>query len=321
MPELSEPTENGSTGSLGSAFLAERRAGGRRREESTVTANLTLALPKGRIMEQTLRLLADAGLRVQNNGRSYRPWVSDPTVEAKYLKPQNIPRLVELGAHDCGFTGYDWLVETGADVVEVLDTGLDPVRLVAAAPEGLGSRLGSLGRPVVVASEFESLARRFANERGWPHVFIRTYGATEVFPPEDADLILDLTATGTTLRENRLEIVEEVLSSSTRFVASRRAYADPDKRARIEALGMLLRAVLDARQRVLVEVNVTADRLEPVVALLPAMKSPTIQPLFGGHGYAVKAAVLRSELPRVVIELRQAGASDLIAYALEQVIP
>jgi len=282
---------------------------------------LSMALPKGRIMERTLALLADAGLSVQNNGRSYRPRVSDPSVEAKYLKPQNIPRLVELGAHDCGFTGYDWLVETGVDVVEVLDTGLDPVTLVAAAPEGLGSRLGSLGRPIVVASEFERLTHRFVTERGWPFVFIRTFGATEVFPPEDADLVLDLTATGATLRENRLEIVAEVLRSSTRFVASTRALEDPNRRGRIEALAMMLRAVLDARARVLVEVNVTPDRLDAVVAVLPAMKSPTIQPLFGGQGYAVKAAVPRAELPRVVVALRAAGATDLIAYALEQVIP
>jgi ATP phosphoribosyltransferase len=286
-----------------------------------VDTNLTLALPKGRIMEQTLKLLADAGVGIQSNGRSYRPRVSDPTIEAKYLKPQNIPRLVELGAHDCGFTGYDWLVETGADVVEMLDTGLDPVRLVAAAPEGLGSRLGSLGRPVVVASEFESLTRRFVSGRGWPFVFIRTYGATEVFPPEDADLVLDLTATGTTLRENRLEIVADVLASSTRFVASKQALDAPEKRARIEALGMMLQAVLNARTRVLVEVNVPADRLDAVVAVLPAMKSPTIQPLFGGQGYGVKAAVPRAQLPRVVVDLRAAGATDLIAYALEQVIP
>ena len=282
---------------------------------------LSLALPKGRITQQTLRLLGDAGLTVESNGRSYRPRVSDPSVEAKYLKPQNIPRLVELGAHDCGFTGYDWLVETGVDVVEVLDTGLDPVTLVAAAPEGLASRLGSLGRPVVVASEFEMLTRRFVTDRGWPFVFIRTYGATEVFPPEDADLVLDLTATGATLRENRLEIVAEVLRSSTRFVASRRAFENPAKRERIEALGTMLRAVLDARARVLVEVNVTQDRLDAVVAVLPAMKSPTIQPLFGGQGYAVKAAVPRERLPKVVAELRAAGATDLIAYALEQVIP
>lgn len=282
---------------------------------------LSLALPKGRIQERTQALLADAGLRVLTDGRSYRPRVSDPSVEAKYLKPQNIPKLVELGAHDCGFTGYDWLIETGAEVVEMLDTGLDPVTLVAAAPEGLGSRLGSLGRPVVVASEFENLTRRFVEERGWPYLFIRTFGATEVFPPEDADLVLDLTATGATLRENRLEIVAEVLRSSTRFVASRRALEDHGKRERIEALAMMLRAVLDARARVLVEVNVTAERLDAVVAVLPAMKSPTIQPLSGGQGYAVKAAVPRADLPRVVVALRAAGATDLIAYALEQVIP
>lgn len=286
-----------------------------------MTTTLSLALPKGRIMEQTLRLLADTGLAVQSNGRSYRPRVSDPSVEAKYLKPQNIPNLVELGAHDCGFTGRDWLVETGVDVVEILDTGLDPVTLVAAAPEGRGRDLGSMGRPIVVASEFEMLTRRFVTQRGWPFVFIRTYGATEVFPPEDADLVLDLTATGTTLRENRLEVIAEVLQSSTRFIASRRALADPAKRERIDALAMMLRAVLDARARILVEVNVSADRLDDVVAVLPAMKAPTIQPLFGGQGYAVKAAVPRALLPGVLVKLRTAGATDLIAYALEQVIP
>src|SRR5262249_21818859 len=214
-----------------------------------------------------------------SNGRSYRPQVDEPGFEAKYLKPQNIPRLIEIGAHDCGFTGHDWVVESGADVVEVLDTGLDPVRLVAAAPERQATR-----RPLIVASEYERITRRYLEERGEPFLFIRTFGATEVFPPEDADLILDLVATGQTLRENHLVVVDEVLKSSTRFVASKGALADPDRAERIATLQTLMQAVLEARRRVLLEMNVTAERLAAVVDLLPAMKSPTIQELHGGKG-------------------------------------
>ncbi len=282
---------------------------------------IRLALPKGRITEEVVRLLAAAGVAVQSNGRSYRPRVSEPGIDAKYLKPQNIPRLIEIGAHDCGFTGHDWVVESGADVVQVLDTGLDPVVLVAAAPEGRSAPPGEAGRPVIVASEYERIARRYMDGRGTPYLFIRTFGATEVFPPEDADLILDLVATGQTLRENHLVVVDEILASSTRFVASKAALADPSKSERIETLRTLMLSVLEARRRVLLEMNVGRERLAAVVDVLPAMKSPTIQELYGGAGYAVKAAVPREGLPGVLLRLRQAGATDLIAYALEKVIP
>lgn len=290
---------------------------------------LRLALPKGRITEEVVNLLAAAGLPVRSNGRSYRPQVSEAGMEAKYLKPQNIPRLIEIGAHDCGFTGHDWVVESGADVVQVLDTGLDPVTLVAAAPEasrpgeapeGSGSAAPP-GRPLIVASEYERITRRYLDGLGRPYLFIRTFGATEVFPPEDADMILDLVATGTTLRENHLVVVDEVLKSSTRFVASRAALAEPEKAERIDMLRTLMQAALEARRRVLLEMNVARERLAAVVEVLPAMKSPTIQELYGGKGYAVKAAVPRDGLPGVILRLRQAGATDLIAYALEKVIP
>jgi ATP phosphoribosyltransferase len=282
---------------------------------------IRLALPKGRITEEVVRLLAAAGVAVQSNGRSYRPRVSEPGIDVKYLKPQNIPRLIEIGAHDCGFTGHDWVVESGADVVQVLDTGLDPVVLVAAAPEGGSASAGKTGRPLIVASEYENITRRYLDGRGTPYLFIRTFGATEVFPPEDADLILDLVATGQTLRENRLAVVDEILPSSTRFVVSRTALADPSKSERIETLKILMQSVLEARRRVLLEMNVGRDRLAAVVELLPAMKAPTIQELHGGAGYAVKAAVPREGLAGVLLRLRQAGATDLIAYALEKVIP
>ena len=218
-----------------------------------MSSEIRLALPKGRISEEVVRLLGSTGIAVRSNGRSYRPQVSEPEIEAKYLKPQNIPRLLEIGAHDCGFTGHDWVVESGADVVEVLDTTLDPVTLVAAAPEGTTAHLAALDRPYIVAS--------------------------------------------------------------------RAALADPARAGRIETLATLLRSVLEARRRVLLEMNVAAERLAAVVAVLPAMKSPTIQELYGGKGYAVKAAVPREGLAGVILRLRQAGATDLIAYTLEKVIP
>ncbi len=282
---------------------------------------LRLALPKGRMTEEVVKLLNASGLDIKSNGRAYRPLLSDPDIEAKFLKPQNIPRLLEIGAHDCGFTGHDWVEESGARVDETLDTGLDPVTLVAAAPEGTVERLDQLDRPILVASEFERLTRRYMESRQKPYIFLRTFGATEVYPPEDADLILDLVATGMTLRENRLAVVAEILSSSTRLVVAPAALADPWKAGKIEALETLLRAVLEARRRVLLEMNVATDRLQSVVAILPSMKAPTVQELYGGKGYAVKAAVPRAGLAATILRLRQAGATDLLAYALEKVIP
>lgn len=280
---------------------------------------LRLVVPKGRIQEGVAKLLAEAGYGLRIDARSYRPACEAPDVQVKLLKAQNIASLTALGAHDAGFTGHDWVVETGADVVELFDTGLDPVRVVAAAPVGID--LAKLGRPVVVASEYEQLARRFCTERGLAHVYVRTYGATEVFPPEDADLIVDNTASGTTLAANDLTIVGEVLRSTTRFVASHAALAHPDKGPRLRELTVLMESILRARGRVLLEMNVATDRLEAVTALLPAMKTPTVQPLHGGGGFAVKAAVRRDEVNRLIPRLHEAGASDILQYAIEKVVP
>jgi ATP phosphoribosyltransferase len=300
---------------------AGRKGGKHPAGEEAMPPILRLALPKGRITDEVLRLLAATGLTVKGDRRSYRPRVSDPEVEIKFLKPQNIPKLLEIGAHDCGFTGHDWVVESGADVVEILDTGLDPVTLVVAAPESTVDKLAGLGRPLIVAAEFENISKRYMESRKMPYVLIRTYGATEVYPPEDADLILDLISTGTTLSDNHLKVVEKVLESSTRFLAARAALEDRWKRERIESLRTLMSAVLEARRRILLEMNVASDRLDAVIGVLPAMKSPTVQELHGHRGYAVKAAVPRERLADLIMRLREAGATDLLAYALEKVIP
>lgn len=280
-----------------------------------------LALPKGAIEAGVTTLLADAGIRLRAGARSYRPGLSLPGFETKVLKPQNVVEMLHAGSRDLGFAGADWVSELDATLVELLDTGLDPVRVVAAAPEKLlvDGRLPD--RPLVVASEYERLATAWIERRRLRATFVRSYGATEVFPPEDADVVVDNSASGTTLRANELVVVDEVLCSSTRLYANPRALEDPDRREPIERLVVLLRSVLEARRRVLLEVNVSAARLDAVLAALPAMRQPTIARLAQDSGFAVKAAVPRAELPRLIPELKACGATDLVVTQPSQIVP
>jgi ATP phosphoribosyltransferase len=270
-----------------------------------------------------LELLSEGGVRVTPTARGYRPHVRLDDIEAKILKPQNIVEMLMHGSRDVGFAGADWVAELSADVVEVLDTGLDPVEIVAAAPPNLldEGRRPRVDRALVVASEYECLARRWIAGQGITATFVRSYGATEVFPPEDADIIIDCSATGATLRANGLEIVDQVMRSSTRLYASHEAWADAARRARIEHLAMLLSSVLEARQRVMLEVNASAECLERVVAVLPAMRRPTVSPLFGNGSYAVKAAVPREVLPGVILALKSAGGTDVVVSTPSQIVP
>jgi len=290
-------------------------------ETSTPARALRLALPKGRMQASVEILLADAGLALKASDRSYRPGLSLAGFETKLLKPQNIVEMLALGTRDLGFAGADWVRELGADPVEVLDTGLDPVEIVAAAPRALLVAGELPRRPLVIASEYVALARAWAEERELEATVVRSFGATEVFPPEDADLIVDNSASGATLRANELEVVARLLTSSTRLYASRRAWNEPLLRARIERFALLLESVLAARKRVMLELNVPAARLEAICALLPSLREPTISVLHGEAGYAVRAAIPRAELARLVPELKAAGGTDLVVSTLSQIVP
>ncbi len=284
-----------------------------------------LGLPKGRMENGVLTLLADAGIRVRPSARGYRPDVTLPGAEAKMLKPQNIVEMLALGSRDAGFAGADWVAELqgGAAVVEMLDTGLDPVQLVAAAPVALleSGRLPRLDRRLVVASEYERLTRGWIGAQGLCAEFVRSYGATEVFPPEDADVIVDNTATGATLEANGLAIVDVLMRSSTRLYAHRAALDDPARRRYIDDLVLLINSVLEARRRVMVEVNASAACLDAVVAVLPSMRQATVARLFGNGGYAVKAAVPRELLPQVIPAVKAAGGTDVVVSMLSQIVP
>jgi ATP phosphoribosyltransferase len=268
-----------------------------------------------------LALLADAGIRVRPSARGYRPDVSLPGAEAKMLKPQNVVEMLAAGSRDIGFAGADWVSELEADVVELLDTGLDPVQLVVAAPFGLleDGRLPT--RRLVVASEYERLTRRWISTSGLCADFVRSYGATEVFPPEDADVIVDNTATGATLEANGLAIVEVLMRSSTRLYAHREALAEPGRRRRIDDLVLLINSVLEARRRVMLEVNASAACLDAVVAVLPSMRQATVSRLFGDSGFAVKAAVPRELLPQIIPAVKAAGGTDVVVSTLSQIVP
>jgi ATP phosphoribosyltransferase len=319
-------TLNARTSQIRAASASEASA-----DAPTAAGTLHVAIPKGRMYDGVVALLAEAGIRLSASARGYRPTLSLTGVEAKILKPQNIIEMLDVGSRDVGFAGADWVAELSANVVEVLDTGLDRVRVVAAAPTQILESGKLPRRRLVVASEMERLTRQWIASRSLDATFVRSYGATEVFPPEDADCIVDIAASGATLVANGLEIVDEILTSSSRLYASRAAMTDPFKRAAIEDLALLIASVLEARNRVMLEVNVPADRLDAVVAILPCMRQPTISPLHGGAGggagcteplaFAVKAAVPREKLPKLIPAIKQAGGTDLVISPIAQVVP
>ena len=266
-------------------------------------------------------LLQAAGIEIRAGSRTYRPVISLPEFDAKILKPQDIVEMLHIGSRDIGFAGADWVAEQGVDLVELLDTGLDPVRLVAAAPVAFLENGKLPNRQFVVASEYERLTKSWIERRNLQATFVQSNGATEVFPPEDADCIVDNTASGATLRANQLEIVDELLCSSTRLYANQWVMDDKEKRVSIDNLVMLLRSVLEARKRVMLEVNVSVENFKALIAVLPCMREPTIASLHGDNGYAVKAAVPRADLPRLIPLIKTSGGTDIVVSQLSQIVP
>ena len=287
----------------------------------SIPETIRLALPKGRMQEGVFRLLQDAGIEVRHGNREYRVAINLPGFEVKLLKPQNIVQMLHAGSRDLGFAGADWVAEHALDLHELLDTELNPVRIVAAAPK---ERLhnGSLAPGhYLIASEYERLTRKWIEEQGLDATFVHSHGATEVFPPEDADCIVDNTATGSTLAANNLAIVDVLMHSSTRLYAHPKVLEDPVRQRAIHHLVLLLRSVLEARVRVMLELNVAAGKLESVIDVLPCMREPTISPLHGDSGYAVKAAVPREALPSLIPELKRRGGTDVVVQNLSQIVP
>ncbi len=280
---------------------------------------LKIVIPKGRIFQNVVSLFNEAGFQLEIDDRGYTPWISDPEIEIKCMKPQNIAQLVELGSHDAGFTGFDWIAETSAKVSEILDLKFDPVRIVSAIPQNR-TPADLKKKKIVAASEYENISRRYLDRGGFDYLFLRTYGATEVFPPDDADMIIDNVSSGRTLKANSLKIVDTLMNSSTRLIANPAAASDSWKGEKISELATLFLAVLDARGRVMLEMNVPPEKLSQVVKKLPCMRSPTVSPLYREQGYAVKVAVKRTEVVKLIPMLKRLGATDILEYEIKKVV-
>jgi ATP phosphoribosyltransferase len=280
-----------------------------------------IALPKGRMFDQVVDVLKGAGISIRQSERGYRPTISLPNFNAKILKPRNVISMLNASARDIGFAGADWVAETDSDLPELLDTGLNPVRLIVAAPHEILENGKLPDRRLVIASEYPELTRRWIQQEGLNADVLTTYGATEVFPPEDADCIVDNTATGSTLRANGLDIIAEIMKSTTRIYASKQAIADPGLKSQIDNFVMLLDSVLKARERVMMDLNVSQTDLATVIACLPSMRQPTISPLSDSGWVAVRSAVPRNQLAEMIPQLKAAGACDIVITSAEQLIP
>jgi ATP phosphoribosyltransferase len=244
----------------------------------------------------------------------------------RILRPQEIPTYVADGLFDLGITGRDWVEETGSEVVSLGELQYSkatsrPIKVVLAVPDDSAyRRVEDLPAGVRVSTEYMELTRRFFESRGVQADLRLSYGATEAKVPDIVDAVVDITETGRALRAAGLRIIEEILVSYTELVANPAAYADEEKRHAMEQVLTLLRGVLEARGKVLVKLNVAADGLEGVIGVLPAMKTPTVNELYGGAGYAVETVVPKAEINVLIPALSDAGATDIIELPLSKIV-
>jgi len=287
---------------------------------------LKLGIPKGSLQESTLKLFRKAGYHISVSSRSYYPSFDDIEVEAMLIRAQEMARYVEDGILDCGLTGKDWILEQNADVHEVAELiyakeGLRPVKWVIAVPNDskIKSVKGLNGKRI--ATELVGFTKRFLKAKGIKADVDFSWGATEVKPPYLADAIVELTETGTSLRANNLRIVETVLESSTRFIANKKAWQDKWKKQKMQNIVMLLKGALSAEEKVGLKMNVSERSFKRVMSLLSAMHSPTISALSDKGWYALEVIIDEKIVRDIIPKLKTAGASGIVEYQLNKVIP
>jgi ATP phosphoribosyltransferase len=289
---------------------------------------LSLVLPKGSLEKATLELFDAADLTVRRSSdRDYHASIDDPRIErVRFLRPQEIPSYLERGLFDIGITGRDWITETEADVVSLGELQYskatsNPVRVVLAVPEKAPwQSAADLPEGVRISTEFPSLTKRFLAEHGVKAMVVPSYGATEAKVPDIVDAIVDLTETGSSLRKNGLRILETLLTSYTELVACPVSCADADKRAAMEDIALLLRGAIQARGNVLLKLNVAADKLAAVTAMLPAMSSPTVTTLANSGMNAVETVVPKRGVNTLIPALRAAGAHDILEIPISKIV-
>jgi ATP phosphoribosyltransferase len=289
---------------------------------------LRLVLPKGSLERATLELFEAADLKVHRDSAvEYRARIVDPRIdEVRILRPQEIPVYVGEGLFDLGITGRDWIEETTSDVVSLGELHYskatdNPVRIVVAVPaDSKVEKVEDLPTGLKVSTEYPELTRRFFADKGIAADIRLSYGATEAKVPDIVDCIVDITETGRALRAAGLKIIDTILVSFTELVANPAAYADPGTRHAMHQVRTLLEGVLEARGKVLVKMNVKPDALDAVIDLLPAMKSPTVNELYKGAGYAIETVVPKATINVLIPALCDAGATDVIELPISKII-
>ncbi|MDE0928133.1 MAG: ATP phosphoribosyltransferase [Acidimicrobiales bacterium] len=289
---------------------------------------LKLVLPKGSLEKSTLALFEGADLGVNRNSSvDYRATIDDPRIdEVRILRPQEIAGYVAEGMFDLGITGRDWIEETSSDVVSLGQLHYSkatarPVRIVVAVPEDSPwESVADLPSGVRVSSEYPELTRRFFAEKGIEADIRLSYGATEAKAPDIVDVVVDLTETGRALRVAGLKIIETMLTSFTELVANPEAAADPEKRHAMEQIHRLLQGTLEARGKVLVKMNVSAEDLNRIMEIIPSMKAPTVNELYQGSGFAVETVVAKNVINVLIPELRDGGATDILEIPLSKIV-
>jgi ATP phosphoribosyltransferase len=287
---------------------------------------LKIGLPKGSLQEATFRYLANAGFHFSVNNRSYFSSADDEELEGILIRAQEIATYVQDGVFDIGLTGRDWVLETGADVEEVVDllysrSSLKPLRWVLAVPNDSTVRKAEDLEGKRVATEVVRLTRAYFKERGVNADVEFSWGATEAKAPLLVDAIVEGTETGSSLRANGLRIVDTLVVSTTRLIANKQSWQDPWKREKTENLVTLLQGAIAAELKVGLKMNVEKDRLDALVGMLPAMKNPTISHLYDPRWMAVEIVVDERTVRDLIPQLKRAGARDIIEYPLNKVIP
>lgn len=287
---------------------------------------LKLGLPKGSLQEATLRLFKKAGYNISVSSRSYYPVFDDQDVESMLIRAQEMARYVEDGHLDCGLTGHDWVLEQNAEVLEVAELryakeGFRPVRWVVAVP--MDSKIKTLkdleGKRI--ATELVGFTKRYLKAKGIKAVVDFSWGATEVKPPKLADAIVELTETGSSLRANNLRIVDTLIESTTRFIANKKAWQDKWKRQKMENIALLLSGALAAEEKVGLKMNVPQKSFKRILSLLSAMHSPTVSALSDKDWYAIDVITDEKVVRDLIPKLKSAGASGIVEYPLNKVIP
>lgn len=288
--------------------------------------NLKIGIPKGSLQETTFALFRKAGYEFRtSSSRSYHPSVDDPEISPLLIRPQEIPRYVQEAILDCGLTGKDWIEDCGADVVEVVElryakSTRNPIRVVLAVPNESAVRGVKDLEGKRIATEYVRLTERYLESHGVSATVEFSWGACEVKTPDLVDAIVVNTETGSSLRAHSLRVVDTLITSTTRLIANRAAWADSWKRAKIENLALLVQAALNAEELVGLKMNVPRGQLDAAIALLPALRKPTISSLSDDGWVALEIIVEERVVRDLIPQLKRAGAEGLVEYPLNKVV-